>query len=41
MRGGDHGWGTTDKERTIYRYIAAAAPQSEPAQQDTKEADYG
>jgi hypothetical protein len=26
MRGGDHGWGTTDKERTVYHYAAPMAP---------------
>ena len=26
MRGGDHGWSTTDKERTVYRFAAPQAP---------------
>ena len=40
MRGGDHGWGTTDKERTVYRALrtpAAAPPASEMGMREALE----
>lgn len=31
MRGGDHGWGTTDLERTTYTYAGRRQPQTNNA----------
>lgn len=35
MRGGDYGWGTSDLERTTYRYAAPEQP-TQPTAQDAR-----